>query len=84
MLKALLQEEPEILWLDNAVAQMNALFSGDVDAVVLNSAYLSILEDLEGYADYADRVKLLHKAVVEKEVALPTLPPREELKENEL
>ena len=78
----LLRGEPEILWLDNAVAQMNALFSGDVDAVVLNSAYLSILEDLEGYADYADRVKLLHKAVVEKEVAAPTLPPREELKEN--
>lgn len=78
----LLRGEPEILWLDNAVAQMDALFSGDVDAVVLNSAYLSILEDLEGYADYADRVKLLHKAVVEKEVAAPTLPPREELKGN--
>ncbi len=82
-LKALLMGEPKVLWLDNAVAQMNALFSGEVEAVVLNSAYLPILEEMDGYADYASRIKLLHKAVVEKEVTKPRLPSREEPEENE-
>lgn len=73
-LAQLLQEEPQILWQENTLAQMDALFSGEVDAVVMNSAYLTILEDLEGYGDYASRVKLLHKTVVEKEVSQPKPP----------
>ena len=81
-LQALLQGNLKLVQLANTTAQLDALFSGEVDAVVLNSAYLSILEETEGYEDYASRLKLLHETVVEKEVpqdtpALPENPSQE-------
>lgn len=69
----------DMVRLPNAAAQLDALFSGEVDAVVLNSAYLSILEETEGYEDYSDRVKLLHETIVEKEVPNTNLPSAEDL-----
>lgn len=60
----------------NTTAQMDALFSGEVDALVLDSAYLGILEDLDGYADYADKVRLLDERIVEIEIP-QTIAPAE-------
>lgn len=62
----------------NTTAQMDALFSGEVDALVLDSAYLGILEELDAYADYADKIRLLDERIVEKEIPQTTAPPETE------
>jgi LCP family protein required for cell wall assembly len=81
-LEELLQGRLELVRLANATAQLDALFAGEVDAVVLNSAYLTILEETEGYEDYAKRVKLLHETVVEKEVPKENRPSLDNLPHN--
>lgn len=53
---------------ETAVATIDALYAGEVDAVILDSSYLAILDDVEGYSDFEDKVRLLHEHVVEKEV----------------
>ena len=62
--------------------QVDALFSGEADVAVLDSAYLSILETMEAYADFDQKARLLQDQVIEKEVptepdAAETEPPRE-------
>ena len=39
---------------------VEAFFSGETDALLLNSAYANLLEDLEGYEDFYSRVRILH------------------------
>ena len=68
----------------STIAQLDALRSGEVDAVVLNSAYLTILKEEEDYADIDRQLKRLHEKVVEKEVTyLPPIPNRD-LKSDDL
>lgn len=43
----------------NVFAMVDALYNGEVDAMVLNSAYVDILEEMEIYADFSERVKIL-------------------------
>ena len=43
---------------------MNALLSEEKDAVILNTAYLDILKEQEGYADLLDKIRCLHECVV--------------------
>ena len=62
----------------NAAAQIEALRSGEVDSVILNSAYLSLLQEEESYAEFDRDLRLLHEKVVEKEfLALPLVPNRD-------
>lgn len=75
----------------NITTQMEALFSGDADAVILNSAYLTILEDVEGFEDYESKIRLIHEEIVEQEVPqetqsaskLPLIPVRPQKPEEE-
>ena len=60
------------------VAQIDALLSGEVDAVILDNAYLSVLEGMEGYSDYAGKIRCLHEKVFEKEVPQVILPQEQE------
>ena len=66
----------------NTIAALDALLSGEADAAVLNSAYLDVLEDVEGYENARDKLKILHELVIEKEVPLQTKPADEEQKQN--
>lgn len=43
---------------------VDALYSGDVDAMILNSAYILILEEMEGYGDFSQKARLLHDVPV--------------------
>ena len=81
-LEALLENDLKLVRLPNTAAQMDALFSGEVDAVVLNGAYLTVLEGMEGYENYAEKVKLLHEKIVEKEAPQTKLPSLDILKPN--
>ena len=40
---------------------VEAFFSGESDAMIVNSAYANLLEDLEGYEDFYDRVRILYQ-----------------------
>ena len=81
-LEQLLAGDLTLVRLPNTAAQMDALFSGEVDAVVLNGAYLTVLEGMEGYENYAEKVKLLHEKIVEKEAPQTKLPSLDILKPN--
>ena len=43
---------------------VDALLSGEKDAFILNTAYLDILKEQEGYADLLDKIRCLHECVV--------------------
>ena len=57
---------------------IDALYHGDAGALFLNSAYLDILEELELYADYSEKTRIIYEYNVLKPVepeTEPTLPP---------
>ena len=46
---------------NSADALLEAFFGGEIDALIINSAYVDIIEEMEGYEDFATRVRLLHE-----------------------
>lgn len=44
---------------------IDALYDDEVDAVILNSSFLSILEDLDNYTDIEDRIRSVWSADIE-------------------
>lgn len=46
---------------NSADALLEAFFSGEVQALIINSAYVDIIEEMEGYEDFTTRVRLLHE-----------------------
>lgn len=52
----------------SAFAAIDALYSAEVDAIILDSSYLSILDTMEGYTDFEERTRMLHEHIIEKEV----------------
>lgn len=38
---------------------VDALYAREVDAIILNSAYVTILADLEGYTDFGERTRMI-------------------------
>ncbi len=61
---------------------VNALYFGEVDAIIMDSGYVSLLEDFELYADFHNRVKTVHTISVIEEVEKPTEPPTQPPTEN--
>ena len=51
----------------------DALYDGEVDAIILNDGYLPILEQTEGYTDFDDYTRILKQFDFTKEVA-PVVP----------
>ena len=56
---------------------INALYFGEVGAIIVDSAYVTLLEDFDLYADFHNRVKAIHTISVTEEVETPTVPPTE-------
>ena len=46
---------------NSADAMLEAFFGGEIDALIINSAYVDIIEEMEGYEDFSGRVRLLHE-----------------------
>lgn len=63
---------------------VDALYAGEADAIILNSAYVNILDAMEEYADFADRTRLIHEYVIEKEVSATTPPGTSGLLQSEV
>lgn len=67
-LETLLDGKMTVVSYPSAVSMIDALLADQVDAIILDSAYLTILDSMEGYADFEGKVKRLHEHVIEKEV----------------
>ena len=52
---------------DTVFAMVDALYAGEIDALILNEAYLTILEDCVGYEDFGDRTRVLYVAMMEEQ-----------------
>lgn len=57
---------------DGPIALINALFSGDVDAILFSANYFNILADMEEYQNIAAMVRQLTSLSIETEVSAPT------------
>lgn len=57
----------EFAWVEyeTVVSSVDALLAGDVDAILMNTAYVSVLEGMEGYEDIQSKIKLIHEFEME-------------------
>lgn len=51
---------------------VNALLAGESDAILMNVAYISVLEGMEGYEDIQSRIKVIHEFKME-DTSVPVL-----------
>jgi len=68
-----LGKEIHVIQHDTVLTMIDALVRGDVDSIILNSAYAEILIDMEVYSDFEEKVRILCEIPVE-EIPTPTLP----------
>lgn len=61
-------------------AMVDALYAGEVDGLFLNSAYVDILEEMEPYADFTERVKTIWSYNVREIVSVEEKKPVQEEK----
>lgn len=62
----------------NVFAMIDALYAGEANAMFLNSAYVDIMEDMEPYADFVDKARIIYEyEVVNKQPAPETIPTGE-------
>ena len=54
---------------DNVFDMVDALYAGNVDAMILNVAYVDVIRDQKGYEDFSDRTKTLYDHEVKTSVA---------------
>ena len=48
-------------WYNSADDMLRAFFSDEIQALIINSAYVDIIEEMEGYEDFSGRVRLIHE-----------------------
>ena len=58
--------------------QLEGLYNGSVNAVILNQSYADILPEVEGYEDFNTRTRLIHEVSLIEEVEV-TEPVEEEI-----
>ena len=46
---------------------VDALYNGDVDAFLVNNAYVSVISELEGHKNFLDKTRLLYEFSIESE-----------------
>ncbi len=67
-----LGEELETAAYDGVFSMVDALYEGEVDALILNTAYVSILEGMEEYRSFQEQTKLVYEYAIRAEN--PQLP----------
>ena len=60
---------------DNLTGLVHSLLDQEVDAIIVNSAFLSLLDEAEGYENLRDQLREIHKTQVVAEKAQPTPAP---------
>lgn len=54
---------------DDPAMMAEALYTGEVDAIIVNAAIVSIYEDIEAYEDFETKTKVLKEIKIEEEIA---------------
>lgn len=57
---------------------IDGLYAGQVGAIILNSGYITILEEYPDYQDFLNKTRMLYAAALEIPVPPTTLPPETE------
>ena len=63
-----LKKEIAIAEYSNVIGMVDALYSGEVKAIILNSAYISFVTGTEGYGDFESRIKSISSQEIVNEV----------------
>lgn len=63
-----LKKEIAITEYNNVLDMANALYNGEVKAIILNSAYISFVTDTEGYEDFEGRIRSISSQEIVEEV----------------
>ncbi len=69
-----LEETPDTKTYPNVFAMLDGLYAGEVDGVILNTAFLSILEGVEPYADFESKTRQLWTFSIKEIPTEPTEP----------
>lgn len=72
MIRREVGSEISLTFFDTLVEMVGSLYAGEADALILNSAYVSLLEDIPELADFSERTRILYTAVIEETVYKPT------------
>lgn len=70
-MQEMLGREIETVNYDSVLDMIDALYGQEIGAIILNEAYTGILEDIEEYADFSDRTRMLHEVLVTEEREAP-------------
>lgn len=54
---------------DSPAALATALYDDEVQAIILNEGYISVLEGQEDFADFGEKTKIIYEYVTEQEIA---------------
>ena len=68
-----LDSEVKTAVFSSVFAMADALQAGEVDALILNSAFLDLLSELDAYADFPENIKSIYEYTVT--TAQPDIPP---------
>lgn len=64
-LEKALGQQPKATQYPSVFEMLDGLYEKQTDAVILNSAYVHVLQSVEQYADFADRTRVLYEVAVE-------------------
>lgn len=70
--------EPDVIWQNTVFEAVDALYGQNVTALLLNEAYADILEDMEAYADFPERTRILYEIPVAEQVYVRESQPERE------
>lgn len=58
---------------ESLTALVDDLYDDNVDAIILNKGYISLLEDKEEYADFSHQTRIIYEHTITREIELPTV-----------
>ncbi len=71
LLQEELQAELTVRSYQDVLSALDALSAHEIDAVILNSALLNLINETEGYEDIADQVRAIKNTQIKREVPVP-------------
>ncbi len=54
---------------DDPLQLVDALYNGDVDAIIISAVYASVFEEVEGYTDFATKTRVVEEVEIEEKIA---------------
>lgn len=73
-----LGNEIDLVYCPTLAELVQALYAGEAEALIMNSAYVSVLEEIPDLADFSEKTRILYTAVMEQTVYRPADPSEPE------